>query len=143
MAIQNIRVHEKSCYLNPINIRLCEVCNKVIKNKGTRTCSFACSNIRFHSGENHGNWKNFRSICFLYHKKECIICKEKNIVEVHHMDENKKNTNPENLVPLCPTHHKYWHSGFRSKVESKVLEYLSTWKTVITEDNKFRFKDKA
>ena len=95
-----------------------------------QTCSYACSNTFFRSGKNNGNWKEdaYRSTCFLYHKKECVICKEKNIVEVHHQDENHENNNPENLIPLCPTHHQYYHSCYRILILDEINEYIKNWK---------------
>lgn len=119
--------HESDCYLNPTNVRYCE-CGDPIKNwKYSVTCSYSCANKKFRSGENNGNWKQdtYVTTCFLYHKKECIICGEQNIVEVHHFDENKKNNSPTNLVPLCPTHHQYWHSRFKYLVEQKVIDYMN------------------
>ena len=127
----------KSCYLNPINLKLCVVCNNPIKklrhgNKDFNkqvTCSYACSNKLFRSGPKNGNWKEetYRSTCFYYHKKECIICGEDKIIEVHHLDENKNNNKPENLVPLCPTHHQYWHSRYKNLIEQQVYDYIKNW----------------
>lgn len=37
-------------------------------------------------------------------------CNE-HIVEVHHVDENRENNNPDNLVVLCDKHHKLAHQG--------------------------------
>ena len=42
---------------------------------------------------------------------------------VHHFDENKKNNLSENLIPICPSHHLYYHSKYRSHVEYKIIEY--------------------
>lgn len=108
----------------------CPVCGELFKTKKGHerektTCSHSCSNTYFRSGEKNGNWKNstYRSTCFEYHEKECIICGEDKIVEVHHYDENKENNNPENLIPLCPTHHKYWHSRHKGLIFKKVKNY--------------------
>lgn len=126
----HMKIHEKFCYLNPNNIKLCKVCTKPIKDyrhtKGT--CSCACSNTYFRSGINHGNIKQYRTICFLYHKKECIICKENIIVEAHHYDRNNKNNKPDNLIPLCPTHHKYYHSRHRILINNKIDKYRDNFK---------------
>lgn len=108
--------------------RVCPVCEETFKTNekdNKITCSHSCSNTYFRSGKNNGSYKgtNYRTICFEYHKKECIVCKEKNIVTVHHYDENKKNDNPENLIPLCPTHHQYWHSRYRKLVKRKIDKY--------------------
>lgn len=90
-----------------------------------KTCSHSCSNSYFRSGLNNPNWKDerYRTTCFLYHKKECVVCGENKIVDVHHFDENKKNNSPENLIPICPTHHTYWHSRYKEDVYDKVIEY--------------------
>ena len=71
--------------------------------------------------------KNYRSICFRDHKKECIICGEDNIVAVHHYDHNHSNNDPGNLVPLCPTHHQYVHSSFSDLVKEKIDSYVSSF----------------
>lgn len=119
--------------------KICPVCGQeftgipsVMKSKVT--CGYQCSNTYFRYGPDNPNWKQdqYRTTCFHFHKKECVVCEESNIVEVHHLDENHTNNSPENLVPLCPTHHhQYWHSQFKSLVEQKVLDYLQSWKKTI------------
>jgi hypothetical protein len=108
----------------------CPVCEtKFITKKGHSkeqlTCSYKCSNTFFRSGVDNPNWKDdsYRSTCFLYHEKKCVICGEDKILDVHHFDENKKNNSPENLIPICPTHHMYWHSRYKNEVYDKVVEY--------------------
>lgn len=113
----------------PIIEKECPVCKTIFKTQIDRkekmTCSYSCSNTFFRSGENHPNWKekSYRVICFSRHKKECVVCGENKIVEVHHLDENRNNNNVDNLIPLCPTHHQYWHSRYRKEIESIVLDY--------------------
>ena len=114
----------------------CPVCGRNFKTqkRGNRlektTCSHSCSNTYFRSGDKNGNWKesSYRTTCFLIHKKECVICGEDKLVEVHHMDENNKNNEIENLIPLCPTHHQYWHSRYRNEIEEKVNSYIKKFK---------------
>lgn len=124
----NIKRHEKSCYLNPENLRECEVCSKPIKNYKTSkgTCSYSCSNKRFRTGEDNGNWKGerYRSICFLYHEKKCIVCGEEKIVGVHHNDGNHENNDPANLIPMCPTHHTYVHSKYKDEVQPIIDDFV-------------------
>lgn len=126
----NIKKHEDSCYLNPINKRCCDVCGDPVKNfRKSVTCSYSCANTKFKSGPNNPNWKDDRytTTCFHFHKKECVVCGENKIVAVHHLDENHHNNSPENLIPMCPTHHAYWHSQYKSEVESIVTNYLLEW----------------
>lgn len=53
----------------------------------------------------------YRDICFSFHAHECVVCGEAHVVAVHHYDRNPLNNDPENLIPLCPTHHQYCHTG--------------------------------
>ena len=129
---QNIKRHEDHCYLNPINIKECVVCSTPIKDyKNSKgTCSRSCANTYFRSGESNGNWKQdaYQSTCFLHHGKKCVICEESLIVDAHHLDEDKTNNDPSNLIPLCPNHHRYWHSKHRHLIEEKVSSYIIKWK---------------
>lgn len=125
-------------------IKLCPVCDNEFETKkrkdGTKgkkervTCSYSCSNTYFRSGINNGSYQNgqhsYKTKCFIYHKKECIICKEDKIVAVHHYDENHDNNEPKNLIPLCPTHHCYYHSKYRYLVQDAIDEYYNNFKHV-------------
>lgn len=129
-TVSNIMKHEDSCWRNPINHKACIVCGNAIKNyKSSITCGYSCSNKHFRSGPNNGNWNDdaFHTTCFHFHKKECVVCGESNIVEVHHLDENHNNNDPSNLIPLCPNHHQYWHSRFKHLVEPVINEYIKKW----------------
>lgn len=142
--------HIDNCKSNPGNQRDCPVCNKSFfykkSGKFKKTCSHSCANKYFRSGENHplkkikiqkimdgkympkGNSEKYKWICFQNHKKECVVCGENIVVEVHHLDGNNKNNNPENLIPLCRNHHHYWHSKHKFLIEEIVLDYISTWR---------------
>lgn len=79
--------------------------------------------------EKHGvTSKIHQKICFRHHPHKCCICGEENIVAVHHYDENHYNNNPNNLIPLCPTHHAYWHSKFKELIKDKVDEYVKKFR---------------
>lgn len=125
-TVNKIKLHNELCWMNPKNEKLCVICNKRLKNyKNAITCSYSCSNKHFRSGENNGNWKEstYRSTCFLHHKHKCVVCDETKILDVHHFDENRKNNDPKNLIPLCPTHHGYIHSRYKNEVEQTVIDY--------------------
>lgn len=97
--------------------KICPVCNsKFLEKKGHKrekiTCSHSCSNTYFaHLRNKPENWKNYRTICFKYWKKECILCGFDKVVEVHHLDYNNKNNDKNNLVPVCPNHHQMIHTN--------------------------------
>lgn len=128
ISCNSIKKHKVSCYLNPQNLKLCVVCESPIKDykhsKGT--CSHSCSNKFFkHLRNKPENYKRYTTICWDYHKKECVVCGENKIVAVHHHNENHNDNRPENLVPLCPTHHQYVHSKYKDEVLPKISQYLS------------------
>lgn len=119
----NVKKHEKACPGNPATFTWCPVCGGPKKNKASVTCS-------------------------KHHSKECVVCGEDKIVACHHMNGDHYDNRPyacsntffrrgpraeaknnyrsitfENLVPLCPTHHGYWHSKWRYLIEDKVRAY--------------------
>lgn len=114
----------------PIQTKICPVCTKsfdtyIGRKDEKTTCSHSCSNTYFNGVVRNTKPSQYTTICFKYHKKECVICGESRIVEVHHYDENHQNNSPENLIPLCPTHHRLFHSRYRQDVESQINHYHS------------------
>jgi hypothetical protein len=112
----------------------CPVCDTEFtkpRSSQTETCGYSCANTLFRSGKDNPNYKlgnkNYRNICFLHHDKACIICGESRIVEVHHYNEDHKDNRPENLVPLCSTHHKYYHSKYKYLVSDKIDSYVTSF----------------
>lgn len=141
-TITNIRKHKKHCIKNPSVIlekgKQCPVCEKIFFGKSV-TCSHSCSNTYFRHGREGGTQYStddvliengrYRDLCFRYHEKKCIICNEINIVSVHHLNEDHNDNRPENLIPLCPTHHQYVHSNFKYLVEDIITKYVEQWKS--------------
>jgi hypothetical protein len=117
---------------------VCSQCDKTFKVKERKElfplkeqyyCSKYCANFRG-SGEEWaerrgGELIQYRTICWAYHEKQCVVCGESKIVEVHHYDGVHDNNDPKNLVPLCPTHHQYWHSPHKEDIEEIVHAYVS------------------
>lgn len=131
--------HEAACGENPERANektRCEVCHKLFFDvgrngaKAKRTCSYACSNTLFRSGllNANVNKNSYKVICFAFHERKCLICGEDKILHVHHVDGDRTNNSPENLVPLCPTHHQYVHSRYSYLVLPSLEEYLKEFK---------------
>lgn len=113
---------------------ICECCKKIfivnLHDKDKRKfCSLKCANQKVRGNALQKNINEidektrYKRICFSFHKKECVVCKESNIVTVHHYDENHENNDIRNLIPLCPTHHSYMHSKYKNIITSKVDDY--------------------
>lgn len=144
----NLHRHETRCKKNPDIIseytKKCPQCGDTFFGKEKVTCSYSCSNRHFrHSRKGGTQYKEdtfladngrYRELCFRYHKKECVICGEDKIVEVHHLNENHNDNSPENLIPLCPTHHKYFHSRYRHLIEDDILSYIKQKKIIIGDE---------
>lgn len=121
ISISNFERHNKKC-----GKKRCPVCDKPTKFSST-TCSKECRLIHFGPPNlpDPSKLKGYRVICFRYHKKRCIICNEKYFIEAHHYDENRENSKPENLVPLCILHHKYiHHRKLKYVIKECVDEYV-------------------
>lgn len=121
----NHRRHELTCKQNVLNQRECPVCRKMYAKHG-ETCSHSCSNTFFRSGKNNPNYKGtaYNKICWDHHGKKCLVCGEDKIVATHHVNGKHSDNRPENLVPLCPTHHQYVHSRYKDMVVPIVEEYI-------------------
>lgn len=131
---RGITMHEKHCIGK--RSKICPNCLKEFfpsshYNK-TRFCCISCGLSYGRRGKNNPNWKDeaYRTTCALYHDMKCIICGEENVVATHHYDGNKKNNHPTNLLPLCPTHHTYWHS---KKLIELIREKVETYRELFFE----------
>ena len=72
--------------------------------------------------EENSNWKGGYSLHYAknvakryFKKNECVACGYKISTDVHHWDRNKNNNNPDNLILLCPNHHREVHQGLITK----------------------------
>ena len=135
----NIAKHEDACKSNPDNKKICPVCKKEYTKDG-ETCSYSCSNTYFrHRNKGGFQYKTdehliennrYRDLCFRHHGKACIVCGENKIVAAHHINEDHDDNRPENLVPLCPTHHQYVHSRYKDEVMPYIEQFLSNLSVV-------------
>jgi hypothetical protein len=91
-------------------------------------CSRICANSiggkakakKYHPDES----ATYVAVAWRYHKRQCLVCGEDKVVAVHHYNENHNDNRPENLVPLCPTHHTYMHSRHRNLIDHLVKDYI-------------------
>ena len=69
------------------------------------------------SGKNIPGYKNFRNIAFYNWQYHCVCCDwSEASLDVNHIDGNRSvNNDPENLVWLCPNHHRMYSEGKLSK----------------------------
>lgn len=91
-------------------------------------CSRSCANSVGGKAKaekhHHDEVARYRTVAWRHHERKCLVCNEQNVVAVHHLNENHKDNRPENLVPLCPTHHQYVHSRFKHLICEQVDKYV-------------------
>jgi hypothetical protein len=93
-------------------------------------CSRSCSNSRKEWWNKDGNSyrsNSYRSVARRNHEFMCYICGFDKIVAIHHIDENKKNNDPSNLIPLCPNHHEMCHSRWKFEIEPYIKEWQNNF----------------
>jgi hypothetical protein len=81
------------------------------------------------------NWKGGRSsykagyrvICFQTWPRECARCGAVEKIAVHHIDGDKQNNRPDNLVPLCSGCHRKVHAAVRPTAEQLWQALLTVW----------------
>lgn len=139
-AVQD-RVHGIKKHFNVT----CKNCNKeftvlerekLFPSKEKYFCSRSCANsvggtikaLKHHPDE----VAKYRVVAWRHHEKKCVVCGEDKVVAVHHFNENHNDNRPENLVPMCPTHHQYMHSKYKWMVECVVVEYVNKWAGKLT-----------
>lgn len=81
----------------------------------SRSCSNSMNNRLFKTGKLSPNYKNgnssYRQIMLRTCENECKDCgnQDVRVLEVHHIDGNRKNNEIDNLVILCANCHKIRH----------------------------------
>lgn len=93
-------------------IILCKRCGKDKPHHEKGYCK-NCSTILFHYDliKKHNYRKGHNIDLETYNKltQKCEVCGFDKAVDLHHLDQNKKNNSEANMVGLCPNHHKMIH----------------------------------
>ena len=107
-------------------IQSCKRCKRKIAIHAKGLCA-GCYNYIFHLDKNRAyNQRKRNNISLKIYRqttKTCVICNFDKIVDVHHIDANKNNNSPKNLIGLCPNHHRMIHnSNFRNEIFQNLKE---------------------
>jgi hypothetical protein len=98
----------------------CKRCKKEATIHAKGLCA-SCYNYIFHSESNKAYQQRRKNKIDLktYQKvtKSCAVCGFDKIVDIHHIDKNKQNNSPKNLIGLCPNHHRMINNlKFRNEI---------------------------
>lgn len=105
-------------------LKECKRCKRILPIDAKGLCG-GCYSTTFHlESIKIGNAMKRYNLSFeTYNEitRECIICKFNLVVDLHHIDHNHENNSRENLVGLCPNHHKLIHIA---KYRLEIFEIL-------------------
>lgn len=120
-----------NCYRNykwKRKLFTCKRCKRQMPHHSKSLCN-GCYNYVFHleKVKIYQNKRLYNIDDKTYKKatKVCVICGFDKVVDLHHIDHDHKNNSEENLIGLCPNHHKMLHNfKFRDEVLNKLNKIL-------------------
>tara|TARA_Y100000310_G_C20240035_1_gene604204 strand:- start:4 stop:546 length:543 start_codon:yes stop_codon:yes gene_type:complete len=118
--------------------KICPRCNRLIEIHAKGYCA-GCYNYTFHLDKtkagNYRKWYNIDEKTYKLKTKTCIICGFDKVIQLHHLDHDHKNNSDDNLVGLCPNHHKMLHDfQFRDEILKELNRII---------DDKKRFRQET
>ena len=89
-----------------------------------------CYNTTFHLEKTKDtNYKKYHNIDPILYRKiteKCLICGFDKVVDLHHLDKNRKNNSTNNMVGLCPNHHAMLHNlKYKDEIKKQIEEKLA------------------
>ncbi|MBI2148719.1 HNH endonuclease [Candidatus Woesearchaeota archaeon] len=103
----------------------CKHCGKEKLHQGKGYCPNCYNKIFRYDSIKEANYVKYHKIPIELYKevtKKCMVCGFSKIIDLHHLDHNKKNNDKSNLIGLCPNHHKMLHDYRFSEEVVKTLE---------------------
>ncbi len=113
----------KKAYRQPTVV--CKHCGKTREHKAFGLCGPCHTKLYHYQKTKDFNYRRYHNIPAEVYKevtKMCISCGFDKVVNLHHLDMNRLNNTRQNLVGLCPNHHKMIHDYRYSKEVVKILK---------------------
>lgn len=103
---------------------VCKRCGKERPHHSKGYCK-SCHTFLFHLDKvkeyNHRKYHNIDIEIYKKVTEKCALCNFDKIVELHHLDKNRKNNDTKNMIGLCPNHHKMIHDyRFKADLEEEL-----------------------
>lgn len=90
-------------------------------------CYNVVYNLEYQKNRNYQIYHNIEPELYRKITKACIICSFDKVVELHHLDNNRKNNSEENMIGLCPNHHKMIHIlKYKDEIIAEIKERLNS-----------------
>ncbi|MBS3078542.1 hypothetical protein J4218_00295 [Candidatus Pacearchaeota archaeon] len=121
-----------TCYKKLVwkpKIKNCPRCKRDLPLHAKGLCN-GCYNSVYHlENAKYHNYRKYHNIDPLLYRqitKFCLICGFDKVVDLHHLDKNKKNNSERNMIGLCPNHHKMLHTlKYRDEIMNQIKEKLN------------------
>lgn len=106
--------------------KICKRCKRELPHHAKGLCA-GCYNTVFNlenaKAHNYKKWHNISLELYKKLTEKCFLCGFEKVVELHHLDKNRENNSEDNLIGLCPNHHKMIHiSKYRGEIIDQINE---------------------
>lgn len=91
---------------------VCKHCKKERPHQAFGLCRSCHPKLTRYEKIKEFNYVKYHNIPLELYKeitKACMVCGFDKIINLHHLDHNRKNNTKNNLIGLCPNHHKMIH----------------------------------
>jgi hypothetical protein len=88
---------------------ICKNCNKEKPHQAKGMCKNCFNKVFRYQYIKDFNYKKYHNIDPVLYKKiteKCKVCGFDKIINLHHLDHDRKNNIESNIIGLCPNHHK-------------------------------------
>ena len=110
---------------------VCKNCGKEKYHKAFGLCSTCHIKLHHYDKTKAYNYRKWHNISLELYRKitnKCLICDFDKIIELHHLDRNHKNNSENNLIGLCPNHHKMAHNmNYSDEIEKEIQLKIKTF----------------
>ncbi|MCK4589953.1 MAG: hypothetical protein KAT77_05915 [Nanoarchaeota archaeon] len=112
---------------------ICKNCGKEKYHKAFGLCELCHSKLHHYDkikAHNYKKWHNISLDLYRQITQKCLVCNFDKVVDLHHLDENHDNNSEDNLIGLCPNHHRMLHnSKYSVEIKQKINEELKKIKS--------------
>lgn len=130
------RIDKKHGAVKKFNV-ICEGCKRkfVVKererkfpSKDKYFCTRTCANsVGGRAKRDKYGISQYVTVANMFYKRQCAVCGVTDVLDVHHIDENRKNFHPSNLIFLCPNDHARLHRNKDENVVRVIMGHGTAW----------------
>lgn len=92
---------------------ICKKCNQITTHYAKGMCRNCWQKDEYYDKIKESNIRRWHNISLNRWKQitsKCFLCDFDKVIELHHIDGDKKNNSDDNLIGLCPNHHRMIHN---------------------------------